>query len=190
VLFLTDLDPDAVGDAGAHATHYEPVDVADFHALLACIPLQAIERSTFVDVGAGMGRALLLASSYPFKQIVGVEVSAGLCEVAHENLERIKDRACGCNDLRLVRADARIWQYPPGELVVFMFNPFDGHAMRASLGSILGRPRAGVTWLLYHTPAERAAIEADESWDLHAEIPSGIVYRSAGSVTRFETKDG
>jgi SAM-dependent methyltransferase len=178
VLFLSDLDPGAVGDAGAHATHYEPVDVDDFHALLACVPLQVIENATFVDVGAGMGRALLLASDYPFKQIAGVEVSPGLCELARENVARTQDRPRRCHDIRVVRADARIWRYPPGDLVLFTFNPFDADAMRVTIASIMGRPRPGATWLLYHTPSERTTIEASNAFLIVAEIPNGIAYRS------------
>jgi SAM-dependent methyltransferase len=166
-----------VGDAGAHATHYEPVDVDDFRALMACVPEEAIERSTFVDVGAGMGRALLLASAYRFKHIVGVEVSPGLSQVARENLARTRERPRRCRDIRVVRADARIWRYPPGDLVIFMYNPFDAQALCATLASIAGRTRAGQTWLLYHTPAERAVVEADAGWTLVSELASGVVYR-------------
>ncbi|HVA27182.1 MAG TPA: class I SAM-dependent methyltransferase [Candidatus Baltobacteraceae bacterium] len=108
ILFLGDLDPSDVGDAGAHATHYEAVPVDDFRRMLAHVPPDVISRSTFVDVGAGMGRALLLASESPFVQVVGVELSGGLYEVARENLERAHRKSRRCNDVRIVRADARI----------------------------------------------------------------------------------
>ncbi len=176
ILFLGDLDADNVGDAGAHATHYEAVPVDDFRRLLAHVPRDVISRSTFVDVGAGMGRALLLAGESPFVQVVGVEVSGGLYEVARENLERARYQTRGCNDVRVVRADARIWNYPPGDLVVFLFNPFDAQALEVTLGSIFGRRRAGATWLLYHTPVERAVIESDPRFELIAEETCGVVY--------------
>jgi len=182
ILFLGDLNPDEVGDAGAHATHYEAVPVADFRALLSHVPREVITRSTFVDVGAGMGRALLLASESPFVQVVGVEVSGGLFEVGSDNLARAVRRKRRCNDVRLVHADARIWNYPPGDLVVFMFNPFDADALAATLASILGRRRAGQTWLLYHTPVERAIVDALSQFSVVAEIPSGLVYRTTLSV--------
>ena len=92
VLFLTDLDPDAVGDAGAHATHYEGVPVSEFHQLVATLPDGAIERSTFVDIGAGMGRAMILGATYPFRQVCGVEISPGLYEVAKENIETARSQ--------------------------------------------------------------------------------------------------
>jgi len=177
ILFLTDLDPEQVGDAGAHATHYEAVPIADFRTLLAQLPPEVVVTSTFVDVGAGMGRALLLASEYPFKQVMGIEVSPGLYEVARENLERADRARRACRDVRLVRGDARSWSYPPGDLVVFMYNPFDAEAMRVTLGSILQRRNSGTTWLLYHTPVERAEIENNPDWTVITSTRDDVIYR-------------
>ncbi len=176
ILFLSDLDPDDVGDAGYHATHYEGVPVADFRALLALVPADAIAKSTFVDVGAGMGRALILASELPFRQVVGVEVSASLYEVARENLETAQCPLRRCNDVRIVRADARMWTYPPGDLVVFLYNPFDASALEIALGAISSRRRNGATWLIYHTPVHREIIESDNRFRIAAEISCGSVY--------------
>lgn len=177
ILFLTDLDPEAVGDAGAHATHYEAVPVGDFRSLIATLPPEAIAASTFVDIGAGMGRAVLLASEYPFKQVVGIEVSPGLYEIARDNLERADRSRRVCRDVRLVRADARMWKFPPGNLVVFLYNPFDAEALRATLGSIMHRNDPGTTWILYHTPTEASVLEAMPEWQLLAEARSGNTYR-------------
>jgi SAM-dependent methyltransferase len=176
VLFLTDLDPDAAGDAGAHATHYEAVPVADFHALIALLEPAAIPHSTFVDVGAGMGRAMILAAEYPFRQVSGVEVSPSLYEVAKENLRAVAQRRRACRDVSLTRADARIWNYPPGDLVVFLYNPFDADALRTTLAAIVGRRKRGTTHLLYHTPVERTVIESEPGWSLVAQLPFGAAY--------------
>jgi SAM-dependent methyltransferase len=176
VLFLTDLDPDDTGDAGAHATHYEAVPVSEFHQLLSTLPPDSIARSTFVDVGAGMGRAMILAAQYPFRQVCGIEVSPGLYEVARENLAIAKTHPLRCSDLRLVQGDARLWEYPPGDLVLFLFNPFDATALAQTLPAILARCGAGSTWLLYHTPVERAVVEADPGWKRHARLSCGDVY--------------
>ncbi len=177
ILFLSDLEPHESGDASAHATHYEAVPVADFRRLLDHVPPDVVSHSTFVDVGAGMGRALLLASESPFVQVVGVEVSGGLYEVARDNLARANRAKRRCNDVRVYRDDARIWNYPPGDLVVFLFNPFDSYALDATLASILGRRRPGATWLLYHTPLECAVIESHGGFELIAQERCGMVYR-------------
>jgi SAM-dependent methyltransferase len=186
VLFLADLDPDVAGDAGAHATHYEPVPVAEFRHLLRSVPKDVIRTSTFVDVGAGLGRAVLLASEYPFKQIVGVEVSPALYEVAKDNVASVKGLEQQCRDIRLVRDDARLWKYPSGDVVVFLYNPFDAEAMAATLASIEGRDNPGATWIVYHTPVEREVIERDGRWAIVTDLPSGAVYEATRSPERLD----
>lgn len=151
LLFLGELGTQR-GEAYAHATHYEPVPLADFRALMCRVPKEFVRISTFVDVGAGMGRAMLLAREYPFKQIVGIELSPHLAEIARDNLSRGHGFDVLCRDVRLVRADARKRKMPRGELVVFLYNPFDECALEAVLDRIEERGDARDAWLLYHTP--------------------------------------
>ena len=42
---------------------------------------------TFVDIGCGKGRVLLIASERPFQRLLGVEISAELCAIARRNVE-------------------------------------------------------------------------------------------------------
>lgn len=178
ILFLSDLDPDTVGDAGAHATHYQAVPIADFRAMIAKLPPGTIERSAFVDIGAGMGRAILLSCEYAFKRVIGIEVSSALYEVARDNLARAPRGKRRCRDVRLVRTDARMWRYPSGNLVAFLFNPFDAEALRATVGSILHRPDAGATWLLYHTPVEESVLAEFPQLQLRASVGGGNLYET------------
>jgi trans-aconitate methyltransferase len=176
VLFLSDLDPEATSDARSHATHYEAVPVSAFRALMHCIPDGVLPDSTFVDVGAGMGRAMLLATEYPFKQIVGIELSPGLHEIARENIAKGYDFATRCSDVRLVRGDARKRQYPRGSLVVFLYNPFDGEALDAVLERLAERRDGGNEWVLYHVPVHADRLR-ERGYELVAEIADGHVYR-------------
>src|SRR6185503_12572050 len=107
LLFLGDLDAEYLGEAAAHATHYEPVPIDDFDDLIARLPEAVIRRSTFVDVGSGLGRAVFLAMRHPFERILGIEVSAALNETAKENLEKLRGLDARCTDVRLVNQDAR-----------------------------------------------------------------------------------
>ena len=49
-------------------------------------PIAPIDAYTFVDLGAGMGRAMLLAADYPFRAVVGVELHPTLARIARANL--------------------------------------------------------------------------------------------------------
>jgi SAM-dependent methyltransferase len=157
LLFLGELDAESIGEAMAHATHYEGVPIDDCIAMLDTIPGGVAARSTFVDVGSGLGRAVFLAMLRPFKRIVGIEVSGALHETALENLATLRAIDARCGNVRLLRADARTFEYPPGDLVVFLYNPFDAEALDATLARIAARPSPGETHILYHTPLENAA---------------------------------
>jgi SAM-dependent methyltransferase len=184
LLFLSELDGAKPNEAYAHATHYEPVGIAAFRELLATLPEATIRSSTFVDLGAGMGRALLLASEYPFKQIFGVELSPALYVLARENLDRAQGFEMRCRDLRVAPGDARKQRYPKGNLVVFLFNPFDGEVLRAVLARMIRTRSSGDdVYLLYHTPVHRDVIETFAAETI-AQPPDGLVVRLKHSPER------
>jgi SAM-dependent methyltransferase len=181
LLFLGELG-EPRGEAYAHATHYEPVPISDFRALMRRVPKEAVCASTFVDVGAGMGRALLLAREYPFKQIVGIELSPHLFEIARENLSSGREFTPACPDVRLVRGDARKRRMPPGDLVVFLYNPFDAEALDDVLDRIGERRHAGESWLLYHTPVHGDRV-TQRGYETVATFSGAAAYRlSAASM--------
>jgi SAM-dependent methyltransferase len=176
LVFLGDLDPAAIGPSLPLATHYEATPPGDVERLIAAAQLTP-ERATFVDVGSGMGRVVLMASRWPFKQIVGVEISPALHEVARENLAAFDPTLRRCRDVRLVRADAAGYAFPRGDLAVYLYNPFRAPVIAAITARMLTGPRRRVT-LLYHTPVERATVEASGGFELVADLGFGLIYRT------------
>ena len=176
LVFLGELDPEAIGPALEHATHYEPTPVAQAEALLDASPLRP-ERTTFVDLGAGMGRVLLLAARRAFKAVIGVEVSPALAEIGRENLAAARDPLRVARDLRLVRADASAYRFPPGDLAVYLYNPFAAPVLEAVLATLRAGDEPREVVLLYHTPVERAVIDASEAFELLQDLGFGLVYR-------------
>jgi hypothetical protein len=177
LLFLGELDPEAIGDAIDDATHYEPTPVYECTALLRAVPVAPAD-CTFVDIGAGMGRVVMLASTRPFRQIVGVEVSAALCETARDNLVRWR-RAHGqlaCTDLRIVCRDAAQYRFPPGNIVVYLYNPF-GERTLSRIVQTLAHRADGDCYIAYHTPVHRAVLDEHPGAALVADLQFGAVYR-------------
>lgn len=82
------------------------------------------ERYAFVDLGAGKGRALLLASEYPFRAVIGVELNADLALLAGSNAQRWKELGRARCEIEVVNQDATEFVWPPAPLLVFLFNPF------------------------------------------------------------------
>jgi hypothetical protein len=81
-------------------------------------------RHTFVDYGAGRGRALLTAARLPFARCIGVEFSDSLQAEACENIASYPADLLACRDLQAVRMNAADFVLPSGDLVLFFYNPF------------------------------------------------------------------
>lgn len=176
LLFLGELDPHAIGDALEDATHYEPTPVAECKALLSALP-DPPENYTFVDIGAGLGRVVLLASARRFRQVVGVEVSPALCETARDNVVRWRrtHEDLACKDIRIVHADAASFRFPAGDLVVYLYNPF-GEATVTRLAERLANEARGNCFVLYHTPVHRSVFDDHPRFTLAEDLGFGVVY--------------
>ena len=183
LVFLGELDPDAIGPSLEYATHYEPTPVAQANALLDASPL-APERATFVDLGAGMGRVVLLAARRPFRAVIGVEISPALVEIARENLATARDPLRVARDVKIVGADALGYAFPRGDLVVFLYNPFRAPILGDVLANLRATAGEREVVLLYHTPVERDTIDATEAFELVADLGFGLAYRLKAKAAR------
>jgi SAM-dependent methyltransferase len=79
---------------------------------------------SFVDIGAGKGRALLLASELPFRKVIGVELSAELAAIAQANVERWSRVAEARSAIHVLNQDALQFCWPRTSLLAFLYNPF------------------------------------------------------------------
>lgn len=142
--------------------------------LLDAIPLPP-EQTTFVDLGSGMGRAVMVAADRGFRQAVGVEISPALHEVARENVRAMP--AESAQRIRLVRSDASSFRIPRGDLALYLFNPFRAAVMETIVANLLARPGRNEVVIVYHTPLERGVIDATGAFEQIADLGFGIVYR-------------
>jgi SAM-dependent methyltransferase len=138
---------------GPDAEDYQPVDPGVFRAALAHIE-EDFSGFTFIDVGCGKGRALLLAEEYDFRRIIGVEFSHRLATIAAANAAKI-----GSQRISVMRADARQFHFPPEPLVVFLYNPFSGEIFRSVMQRLAQHPSA--LYVVYVNPLHAEMISAD-----------------------------
>jgi SAM-dependent methyltransferase len=142
---------------GAFHSPYQPTEPALFHEILGSLQRETgltFEDFTFVDLGSGKGRTLLMASDYPFQRILGVELLPALHQVALENLQLYKNESQRCFSLEAVCADASNYPLPEKPLVIYLFNPFPEAGLRRVMKnleqSLRNHPRK--VYLLYHNP--------------------------------------
>jgi hypothetical protein len=112
----------------AFGIEYSPVMPSRFRAAMECLAIDH-RRFTFVDLGSGKGRPLLMAATlWPFRQVIGVEFSEELHRAASRNIAEFKG-VLRCPEVQSVREDATEFRFPNEPLVVFMYNPFVGRTM-------------------------------------------------------------
>lgn len=167
---LTVLGPNA-----QFAIDHIASDPADFHRAMRMIDI-ALEPATFLDLGAGKGRAMLLAASYPFLRIIGVEFAQELCEKAQANIARAGDDP----RLAIIHGDATEAVFPEGPLVIFMYNPFDAPIVRQVAENALASYRVDPRpmRILYSNPRCDDALR-EAGWSAVAEMQGHRLYAPA-----------
>lgn len=142
---------------GVFHSPYQPTEPKLFHEMLSALQTGGnadFREFTFIDLGSGKGRTLLMASDYPFRRIVGVELLPSLDAIAKQNLAEYKSDSQQCFGLESVCCDATSFDFPDGALLIYLFNPFPEAGLRQVLArlehSFRMNPRP--VYVLYHNP--------------------------------------
>jgi SAM-dependent methyltransferase len=91
---------------------------------------------TFIDIGSGKGRTLLLASDYPFRKIIGVELFPELHAAAERNIEAYRSPDQKCTAFELHCMDATQFQFPEDNLFLQFADPFPAHVLEKVLANL------------------------------------------------------
>ena len=102
--------------------NYIPIAPAVFNCVLSCLDIPW-EEYTFIDYGSGKGRALLLASEYPFKRIIGLEFSSDLHQAAETNIHLYHSRSQKCRNIQSLNIDFTQFALPREPLVLYFNHP-------------------------------------------------------------------
>ena len=142
---------------GAFHSPYQPTEADLFHEMLDALREKShidFHDFVFIDLGSGKGRTLLMASDYPFRQIVGVELLPTLDRTAQENISKYRCESQKCLALESICADATKFQLPPDPIVLYLFNPFPEAGLTETVAnleqSLRAHPRK--VYVLYHNP--------------------------------------
>jgi SAM-dependent methyltransferase len=133
-------DPDSVD--------YEPVGYVTLTRAFA--ELKVSSNDVLLDYGCGMGRPVCFATRFPFRRIIGVELSDSLVDDARRNAAKAMARRssrAGIGEaehspsrpqrVEVLQADAKTWKVPDDVTVAFFFNPFMGHILQGAIDQLL-----------------------------------------------------
>ena len=137
------------------------------------------EDDIFIDFGSGKGRIVYLAARYPFKKIIGVEISEHFHEIAKANIANSRSRL-KCRDIELINQNAA--DYMPEEpfSIAYFFNPFVNTIFEKVIENIklsfLSNPRK--LWIVYKKPIMADYLDTCE-WLTHVHTNRNTAfYRS------------
>lgn len=116
---------------------------------------------TFIDIGCGKGRTLLVASKLGFKNVIGVEFARELTEIARTNLAKV-----GIANAVVEHADAVDFRFPDSDMILYLYNPFSEEVLRRVVGN-LREFHSRKLYVIYKMPI------------------CGNVFDSSGFLTRF-----
>src|SRR5258705_1489097 len=118
-----------VGENARHGLRHIASDPNSFVELMRRLDVD-FGNYSFIDLGSGKGRVLLLAASFPFHRIIGVEFAAELHNAAQENLVAFAKRGSDTSRISLFHADAASYSFPVEPLIIYLFNPFGSQIRR------------------------------------------------------------
>jgi SAM-dependent methyltransferase len=120
-----------------------------------------VSSATFIDLGCGKGRAVLVAAERPFREVLGVELSPDLAAIARANAEIMRARHPGRTPVRIETGDASTYPLPAGDLVIFLYDPF-ATALMAKLVAAIERAlqaEGRAIYVIYCNPVSGALFD-------------------------------
>lgn len=117
-----------VGENAKHGLAHIATDPAQFSQIMQTLDL-TFSDLTFVDLGCGKGRALVLAAQYPFKKIIGVDFVPSFAQAARDNISAAAAKGLR-GDIEVVVGDATQFILPSGPVLLYLYNPFDSQIVR------------------------------------------------------------
>ena len=162
-------------EIAAHATRYEPIPSIDTYLHSLAVPF---EEYTFIDYGCGKGRALLMASDFPFRQIIGVEYSSEVGVIARHNIKLYHNTSQKCRAIEVFEGNVALFEPPDTPNVFFLHNPFDELILQQVLDRI--RPNWAAHELANFGSMSIhgiSRIERDPSWGIVTDDQTWVEYR-------------
>ena len=158
---------------------YQPTVESEFDEIMQLFARTDFESYTFIDLGSGKGRALLLAAMYPFARIVGVEVQPELDAIAWQNIAAFHAPGQQCQAIESICADAREFQFPSTDIFLYLFNPFPDYVLREVLANLVesARQQPRSIYVAYNAPFEKQEFERIPELECYYQTSQYQIYR-------------
>jgi SAM-dependent methyltransferase len=165
---------------------YQPIPPEQFRQIMSALSAHLaadtdFSQFTFFDIGAGKGRALLLASELGFRRIIGIELLPELVEVARKNVREFEQRGMASN-IEVICEDATKFVFPAEPAVVFLFNPLPQSSLRMFLENLEQwlRQNSHPVYVIYANPIFEQIFKSIRSLTRLSGTDQCLLFRGSG----------
>jgi SAM-dependent methyltransferase len=165
----------------ADSNHYQAISLRGFREVVSAADVDP-GTTAFVDLGAGRGRALILAAEHGFTDVLGVELDPELAEQARRNVGRWEERRAGRHptpaQIEVRTDDAARIELPKGPMLLFLYNSFGPATLRTLLGRVVASYEADPrpVRLCYFNPVHADVAAHDPALSVAARGDGWLVY--------------
>lgn len=144
----------------AYSTNYSPTPPSVVRAIFSRLP--ELQDFSFVDLGCGKGRVLIMATEFSFKSVIGIEKVPALYKTACENARIVRHDHPERTEIQLVLNEATAIDFPAGNLVVYLFHPFWKPVMESMVRKIEEalKNESRQLWVVYVNPVFYGLLDA------------------------------
>ena len=136
-------------------------------------------KDILVDFGSGKGRFIYLATSYPLKKIIGIEICPHLHRIALRNME-LQRKWSKCRNISLINADAAGYTLEDRFTIAYFYNPFVDDLFITVIErirhSLKKDPRP--LWIIYKNPVMKPFLDTCD-WLYFEHMSHNIAYYRA-----------
>jgi SAM-dependent methyltransferase len=138
----------------SHTTGYQAVWSRNLRELFNEAQKTGYEFENFIDIGSGKGKACFYAyTKRIFNNIIGIEFSEPLVEIANRNKVKIKSPT-----ISFINADATEFELPKQNNLIFMFNPFDSVVLEKFISNNIEHFRKNNSVIAYANDTQRLSL--------------------------------
>ncbi len=130
----TSIELSELGINNPECKHYGATDYSSIREIVKALEIDPHEH-TFLDFGAGLGRAMILAAMHPFQRVLGVEISPELSDQARQNIAQCR-RKLSCQHIEVSTCDATTYLIPADATVIYFNNPFFGKILTTVIANL------------------------------------------------------
>lgn len=147
-----------------YGERYEATTAEELLAVLKFLNLPT-QSFTFIDLGCGKGRTLIVAARFGFGRVIGVEFAQELAATAQANIAKQELR-----NAFVLQADAAQFTFPHGGKVIYLYNPFSAEVLARVLDN-LRACRDEPLYVVYKSPHCAALLDSCDFLHRHDKAP-------------------